>query len=102
MVRRGVPVLATSRSDTPWDSIDFGFYDILHVHISYGTHALVSDELETWVKRWYRSCLEVDYTGGMLPDDGCRLGYPYSMMDFWKHFPEQSFQQWRDKGREMV
>jgi hypothetical protein len=99
MVRRGVPALATSRSDAPWDSIDFSFYDILHVHISYVTHTLVSNELEAWVKRWYRSCLEVDYTGGMLPDNGCRLGYPYSMMDFWKHFPEQSFQQWRDKRR---
>lgn len=95
MVRRGVAVRPTSRSDPSWESIDFGFYELPTVFISYGTHTFVSDELEAWIRRWYQSCREVDYAGGILPDEGCRLGYPFSLMDTWKHFPDQSFQQWR-------
>lgn len=96
MVKQGVAVLATSRSNLSWESIDFGFHDILHVDISYVTHSFVSDELEAWVRQWYQCCTEVNYFGGILPDNGCRIGYPFSMMNTWKHFPEQSFQQWRE------
>ncbi len=99
MVKQGVPVLATSESNTDWDSINFSLHDVLHVHFSYITHAFVSEKLEEWIKRWYQTCLEVNFSEGILPDNGCRLGYPYSMMDFWKHFPEQSFQQWRNRHR---
>ncbi len=99
LVQQGITLRATSRAEPRWVQIGFRFQDEIRLVLSYIALTAQNDALEDWITQWQRHFAEADYSGGILPDQGCLIGYPYGVMDFVRHFPEQSFQTWRREWR---
>jgi hypothetical protein len=80
LVARGVAFEHTRREDVGWHDLRF---TLIHggtrFELSYSPFASKSEALERWARGWEEEFARLDFGGGRVPDDGCRISYTGSL-----------------------
>jgi hypothetical protein len=76
LVGRGVAVERARREDAVWHDLRFMFtLGGTRFELSYSPFASKSEALECWARAWEEAFARLDFGGGRVPDDGCRISY---------------------------
>ncbi len=102
LARQGIHLQARKRLNVPWQWLELelgaGSFSYSFTYLPQVEQAEV---LEPWVLKWQDAFAVVDFSGGLLPDHGCFISYPSSVLERIARFPEMSFEhfQRRNKSR---
>ncbi len=89
IVRQGIAIDVVARPNHGWDSLLFQFDGgSLVFSLSYAPRIEGNNVFETWLEQWQRSFAEVDFSGGIIPDNGCFISYGRSLVELLKTFPD--------------
>ena len=91
LVRDGVKIsrMARSPEQRPWEAMQLEIQiESLSSTISYSAYAEGSEPLEAWLARWQQEIATLVNRQGVIPDDGCFISYPYSLMERIALFPQ--------------
>jgi len=98
MVQQGIGLRPASRDKPLWDSLEFELLNGgLHASLFYGLGTSENSVLEAWVTQWQQSFSMIDTASSVIPDHGCFLSYPGSLMEILEKFPDESFVQWNTR-----
>jgi hypothetical protein len=96
LVRQGMALTAAPRAQVEWSLVSLDMKDgTLGLSLSYAPLREGNDELERWIRQWQKQFAAVDYAGGLLPDAGCSISYPFSLQEGLESFPEMGFEEFR-------
>lgn len=88
-VRQGISLNANERTDPRWDTVLFQVtVGSIAFSLSYSPNREENEVLETWMETCQQRFTKVDFSGGIISDHGCRISYPYSLMERLETFPE--------------
>jgi len=100
LVQGGIALDGVTRADPRWDLVLFRLREgARHFSLSYAPSIEGNEALEAWVANWQQSFAAVDFSGGILADQGCFISYPFSLMEYLERFPEQSFEEFHRNRR---
>ncbi len=89
IVRQGITLNEMVRTDPRWDTVLFQVtVGSIAFSLSYVPNREGNELLETWMEVCQQRFTKVDFSGGIMPDHGCRISYPYSLMERLETFPE--------------
>jgi len=95
LIRQGIKLSAVTRIEPRWDKVQVEcIKDSLVFSLTYAPRAEKNEELERWIEQWQQSFAKVDVTEGIVPDRGCFINYPRSLMETLEAFPKESFGLW--------
>lgn len=98
LVQQGIALELVTRAEPHWAGLRFELIDSPVVSsLSYALRVRENRELEAWATRCQASFASIDHIQGILPDHGCFISYPHSVMEVLEQFPEESFNEFLKK-----
>lgn len=89
MIRKGIDISTSTRDKKSWDSIEVKLNKELSFSLSYSSNVNGNEELERWVTKWHHLFTHVDYSGGLLPLDGCFISHSYPLEERLEMFSDR-------------
>jgi hypothetical protein len=86
--RRGLELQSVSRSEPLWQYLECELIDeSASYSLSYWPSASMNPNFEGCLADWLRAIEDIDFGGGLLPLDRCRLSYEPSLLESISAFP---------------
>lgn len=80
LVARGVAIERARRESVRWHDLRFVFiHGGTRFELSYSPFVSKSAKLERWAREWEAEFARLDFDGGRVPDEGCRISYNGSL-----------------------
>ncbi len=77
LIQQGIALQPTSRSEFPGVILRVDVHSDINFSLDYALYQRKNEQLESWAKRWYTTFTQLDFKGGILPDDGCVISYSF-------------------------
>lgn len=76
-IRQGIALQPTSRLEFPGLILRVKVHGDINFSLDYVLNQERNEQLEAWAKRWDATFTQLDYKGGIVPDDGCVISYSF-------------------------
>ena len=88
LVKEGIPLTNTQGLKFPWRKISIDIYSDVYFSLAYDFIHVRNEKLEGWVERWYTSFHQINFAGGIIPDDGSFISYDFPIEEAFEQFSE--------------